>query len=162
MKILVICDVHNDIEKMMVFIEKLRDMDFDVIVFPGDITDYNLPKGFTRSNITKLIIEELKTLGKPMLLLPGNQDKEIIPILELVGVSLHGRGVIIENVGFYGFGGAKTPFGTSLEPDDKEIERGLIDAYEDVKDAKIKVQVTHEPPARTKVDKLYTGAHVGN
>ncbi len=162
MNILVISDIHNDVENIMNYTDKLMLFDFDVIVCPGDFTDYNLPKGFTRIDIAKLIIEELRSLKKPLLAVPGNQDKELIPLFEEEGISIHGRGKIINNIGFYGFGGAKTPFSTSLEPSDEEIMKGLERAYKDVESAKIKVQVTHVPPARTKVDVLYTGASGGS
>lgn len=162
MNILVVSDIHNDVENIMNYTDKLTLFDFDVIVCPGDFTDYNLPKGFSRIDIAKLIVEELKSLGKPLLVVPGNQDKDLIPFFEEEGISIHARGKIVNEVGFYGFGGAKTPFSTSLEPSEEEITAGLKKAYEDVKDAKIKVQVTHVPPARTKVDVLYTGASGGS
>src|SRR5438552_17632940 len=146
----------------MGFLDKLSRFSFDVIVCPGDITDYAVPKGFSRTDIAKIVLEELKTLKKPILLLPGNQDKEIISFLEKEGVSLHGRGVIINGVGFYGYGGAKTPFNTPLEPSEQELKTGLSKAYEQVKNSKSKVQVTHIPPARTKIDRIFSGAHVGS
>ena len=162
MNILVISDVHNDVETMMVYIDKLALLDFDVVVVPGDFTDVNVPKGFKQTDIGRLILEELNSLKKPILALPGNQDKELIPVFEEMGVTLHGVGKIIENVGFYGFGGAATPFGTSFEPTEREIKLGLENAYNMVKKSGQKIQVTHNPPARTKLDKIASGAHVGS
>jgi len=162
MNILVVSDIHNDIENILSYMDKIVMLDFDLVVCPGDFTDVTMPKGFTAVDIGKLIIEELSGLGKPILALPGNLDKEIIPLLESEKISLHGSGRIISGVGFYGFGGAKTPFSTSFEPEEGEIKTGLEQGFEKIKNAKIKVQVTHNPPARTKVDLLYTGAHVGS
>jgi hypothetical protein len=162
MNILVVSDIHNDVENVLSYIDKVGMIDFDLIVFPGDFTDASLPKGFTRTDIAKLIIEELGSLKKPILALPGNQDKEIVSLLEEEKISLHGNGRIINNAGFYGFGGAKTPFNTSLEPDENEIKAGLERGFEKVKNAEIKIQVTHAPPAGTRVDLLYTGAHAGS
>lgn len=162
MKILTIADIHNDVENLMIYIDKLNELDFDVIVFPGDVVDVTLPKGFTQIEVARLILEELRALNKPILALPGNQDKEVIDFLEKEGVSIHGSGRIIDDVGFYGFGGAKTPFGTSYEPGEKEIEDGLKKAYKEVESAKIKVQVTHNPPLNTKTDIIPSGAHVGS
>jgi Icc-related predicted phosphoesterase len=161
MEILIISDVHNDLENLMEYMDKIALFNFDVIVFPGDFSDVP-PKGFSSVDISRIIIEELKTFNKPILALPGNWDKDVISILEKEGISIHGHGKIIDDVGFYGFGGARTPFGTSFEPSEEEIEIGLEKAFEEVKDAKIKVQVTHAPPARTKLDVVYTGAHVGS
>ncbi len=161
MKILVIGDIHNDIENMIGYFEKLTDMKFDVVVAAGDFTDIGM-KGFSQKDIAKLILEEMKALGKPIVAVPGNLDNDIIPVLEAEDVSIHGKGKIVGGVGFYGVGGAKTPFGTSLELSEGEVELMLIKGFNDVKNAKIKIQVTHAPPARTRLDLIYTGAHIGS
>jgi len=161
MNVLVISDIHNDIENIMNYLDKISLLNFDVIVLPGDFTD--IPsKGFSTLDVGKIIIEELKGLKKSILAVPGNLDGDLIELLDKEKISIHGKGKIIDNVGFYGFGGAKTPFKTSLEPSEEEIKLGLEKAYNDVKSAKIKIQITHTPPARTAVDMLYTGTHVGS
>jgi Icc-related predicted phosphoesterase len=162
MKILVIGDIHNDVENIMNYIDKLALLEFDVIIAHGDFTDYNLPKGFTREDMAKLILEEIGSLNKPILTVPGNFDGDLIPLFEKEGIGIHGKGKIINNVGFYGFGGARTPFNSPFEPSEEEMKRGLEKAYSDVRNAKIKVQVTHMPPAGTKVDLIESGAHVGS
>jgi Icc-related predicted phosphoesterase len=162
MKILVISDIHNDVENLVSYLDKVDELEADVVVCPGDFTDSNLPKKFTRIEMAKLILEVLRSLGKPIVSVPGNQDKEIIPFLEKEGVSVHGVGKIVGGVGFYGFGGAKTPFGSPYEPDEDEIEDGLKKAYNDVKNIEVKVQVTHNPPSNTKLDMIPSGAHVGS
>lgn len=161
MDILVLADIHNDIENIMSYLDKVSQIHFDVIVCMGDFSDVGL-RGFTASDIVKIVIAELKAFKKPILAVPGNFDKEVLPVLEKEGVSIHGKGKIIDGVGFYGFGGAKTPFKTPLEPSEEELRTGLQKAYDEVKDAKVKVQVTHNPPARTAIDMVYTGAHVGS
>ena len=162
MKIIVVADMHNDVENAMPLLEKIRDIGVDIIICPGDFTDFVLPKKFTRVEMAKVILEELRSLGKPIVAVPGNQDKEIIALLEREGVSVHGIGKVIDGIGIYGFGGAKTPFSSAYEPDEKEVEAGLRSAYESVKDAKLKIQVTHNPPANTKIDMIPSGAHVGS
>jgi len=161
MNILVVSDIHNDIENIMTYLDNISKIDFDVIVCVGDFSDVGL-RGFSPSDITKLVISELKIFKKPVVAVPGNFDKEILPILEREGVNIHGKGKVINGVGFYGFGGAKTPFRTPLEPSEEEVRSGLQKAYDEIKDAKVKVQVTHNPPARTLIDMVYTGAHVGS
>ena len=94
--------------------------------------------------------------------IPGNFDKNLIPFFEKEDINLHGKGKIIGNIGFYGFGGARTPYGTPLEPDEKEIEIGLKKGFDAVKNCEFKIQVTHMPSIRTKLDVLYTGAHAGS
>jgi len=162
MKALVVGDIHNDVENIIAYCDKIAAMDFDVLIAMGDFIDYNLPKGFTAEDIGKLIIEELSVFKKPILAVPGNFDRDLLPLFEKLGINLHSKGVVIKDVGFYGFGGAKTPFKTSLEPDEKEVESGLEKAFGMLKKCDATVQITHNPPARTKVDALYTGAHVGS
>lgn len=162
MNILVIGDIHNDVENLMTLLDKVSSLDFDLVLCIGDVTDLGVPKGFSRVDIARLILEELKTFNKPILVVPGNMDRDIIPLIEEEGISLHGHGRVIENVGLYGFGGAKTPFGSPLEPTEEELKAGLERGYEEAKDGGLKVQVTHTPPARTKIDMLLSGGHVGS
>lgn len=158
---LILSDIHNDIENILVYSDKLREFDFDLIICPGDFTDIP-PRGFAAIDIGKIIIEQLKTFKKPILVIPGNWDKELLGYFEMEGINLHSKGKIVNNIGFYGFGGAKTPFNTPFEPTENEINAGLKEGYDKIKNTKIKVQITHNPPARTKIDMVYTGAHVGS
>ncbi len=163
MRILVIGDNHNDIENMLTFLDKLKGGGFDVVVYSGDFTDVNTPKGFTQYDIAKLIIEELKTLDRPIVAVPGNNDtRNIIDLIERDGISIHGRGKIIKDVGFYGYGGAKTPFNTNIEPSEAEVKTGLNKGWADIKDAKVKVQITHNPPFNSRLDMISVGTHVGS
>lgn len=162
MEILAIGCIHNDIENMFTLIDQMEKLQFDVIAFPGDYTDLNLPRGFTRVDVAKIIVSQLESLGKPVVTVPGSWDKEIIQYLDKKGISVHAKGKVVKGVGFYGFGGARTPFGTPFEPIEGEIELGLMKAYDEVRDEKIKVQLTHMPPAITGIDRIFSGAHVGS
>jgi len=163
MKIVALGDNHNDIEKMLFYVEKLSSINFDFIVYTGDFSDINTPKGFSQEDIATIIIRELKTLKKPIFAVPGNNDTiNIISILEKEGIGVHGKGKLFNNIGIYGFGGAKTPFRTSYEPTDEEIEKGLRNGLKDVKNANMKIQVTHTPPLNTRLDFLIGGVHVGS
>ncbi len=163
MNLLVIGDNHGDIENVINYIEKLESFNVDVVVYMGDFTDLNTPKGFTQKDITNILIEELKLLGKPILAIPGNNDiKDVLEILKKNGISLHGKGKIIGEYGFYGFGGAKTPFTTPFEPTEEELKNGLEKAYNQVLSAKYKIQITHNPPYNTGMDIIRAGVHVGS
>ena len=154
--------IHGDVENLMKFLDKIALLNIDILICPGDFTDFAIPKGFTRLDIGKVILEELKSLGKPVLSVPGSWDGELIDLLKKEKVSIHAEGKIIDGIGFYGYGGAKTPFNTPFEPSEGEIELGLEKSYGEIKKAEIKVQVTHAPPSKTKVDMIVTGAHVGS
>lgn len=124
MEIIVIGDIHNDVENIIALSDKIALLNFDVIVCPGDFTDVP-PRGFSREDIAMLIIQELKSFKKPLVAVPGNFDKEVIKILDEEDSNIHGKGKIIGDVGFYGYGGAKTPFNTPLEPNNEELQSGL-------------------------------------
>jgi hypothetical protein len=163
MNIVVVSDIHGDIENLFSYFDKIKELVFDVIVCPGDFTDANIPKGFTQEDVARLIIKELKLLKKPILAVPGNVDtKNMIKIFEDEGISIHGKGKIIGDFGFYGYGGAQTPFETNIEPTEEELKLGLKNSWNEVKNAKYKVQVTHNPPSGTRVDMIQSGLHVGS
>jgi len=161
MRILAIADIHNDVENMLQFLDRAKKTDFDIIVCPGDFTDV-APRGFSQKEIGTLLIEELKSTGKPIIAVPGNWDIDLVEYFEKDDISVHGKGKIVNDVGFYGFGGARTPFGTAYEPTEDEIERGIEKSYEDVKGADYRVLVVHNPPKNTKLDMITSGAHVGS
>jgi len=161
--IVIISDVHGDVENLLSYLDKIKEFKFDMIICPGDFTDVGVPKGFTQEDVARLIIKELKMLGKGFLCVPGNVDtRGVIDILENENVSIHGRGAKFKGFGFYGFGGAKTPFQTNIEPGEEELRLGLENGWKDVKDSKDKIQVTHSPPHGTKIDVIQGGLHVGS
>jgi hypothetical protein len=163
MNIVVISDMHGDVENLITYLDKIKEYKFDIIVCPGDFTDTNVPRGFTQEDIARLIIKELKMLKKPVLAVPGNVDpKNIVKILEEEKISIHGKGVGIGEYGFYGYGGAQTPFGTNIEPREEEIKTKLKDALNDVKNFRYKIQVTHNPPNGSRLDMIQSGLHVGS
>ncbi|MBU5689713.1 MAG: metallophosphoesterase [Candidatus Aenigmatarchaeota archaeon] len=163
MKLLVLSDNHNDVENMFTFIDILSGYDFDAIIYAGDFSDVNVPKGFKQEDVAKIIIEELRTFKKPIFAIPGNNDnKQVIELIEKENISIHGKGRIFNGIGFYGFGGAQTPFNTSYEPKEDEIKKGLERSFIDVMNASKKIQVTHSPPIDTKLDYINTGIHVGS
>lgn len=163
MDIVVVSDIHGDVENLLSYLDKIKELSFDVVVCPGDFTDVDVPKGFTQEEVAKLILKELKSLNKPLLCVPGNVDSRgVLGVLEGEGVSVHENGKVILGVGFYGYGGAKTPFETNIEPEENELKLGLSSGWKDVKDEKEKIQITHNPPFGTRIDVVQSGAHVGS
>lgn len=163
MKILAIADIHGDFEKLEE-VMGLANEDFDVIVCPGDFTDVGLcAQGFSREEMLELILEELKIYKKPVLVVPGNHDdKTLHRMLNNCVINLHGTGKVIDDVGFFGFGGAKTPFQTPFEPSEEEIAQGLANGWDVIKNSRTKIMVVHNPPKNTKLDQTVSGAHVGS
>jgi predicted phosphodiesterase len=78
MRIVSISCIHGDVENLMMFIDKAEVLEPDVVVCTGDFTDYFLPKGFGRIDLGETIIEELKAFKKPLIVVPGSWDKDLI------------------------------------------------------------------------------------
>jgi uncharacterized protein len=164
MKIAVIGCIHNEIERIPILLEKIMNYKPDLLLSVGDITNASFPKGFKPIDIGKIFLEETKEYFEKILIVPGTWDKDLIPFFQKQNVSLHENGKYfddIDDIGFYGFGGAQTPFNTPYEPSEKEIEEGLRKAFEKIKDKKIKIQATHAPPYNSTLD-LVGNKHVGS
>ncbi|MBI2085038.1 MAG: metallophosphoesterase [Candidatus Aenigmarchaeota archaeon] len=163
MNILVVADVHGDFESLSDVLQKIN-FGVDVVVCPGDFTDIGLSlMGFSREDMMHLVLDELLGLKRPVLAVPGNHDPpETHKILNDYGVNLHGTGRIIDGIGFFGFGGAKTPFATPFEPSEEETNTGLKKGFDLVAGTKHKIMITHNPAKNTKLDRVSTGAHVGS
>jgi uncharacterized protein len=80
-----------------------------------------------------------------------------------LGVSLDGRGSILDDVGIFGVSAApKSPLRTPYELDDNEIQRRIEAGFDDVKDCRRQVFCPHAPPIGTACDRLANGEHVGS
>jgi Icc-related predicted phosphoesterase len=84
-------------------------------------------------------------------------------LFDRLGVSLNGRGVRIDDVGF--FGASSAPFSqlhTPYEVSEEEILRRCREGYAEVRDCPVKVFVPHAPPYGTRIDIIHSGLHVGS
>lgn len=155
MKILAFTDIHSAYQKVQKIIESEK---FDILVIGGDITNVGT-LGEVRTNLSNW-----EKFARQLLAVVGNMD---LPqhdnlILEL-GYSINGRGIIIEDVGFFGCSAAPiSPLRTPYEINESRITEILQRGYEAVKDAKYKVLVSHSPPYGTKLDIIHSGIHVGS
>ncbi len=162
MKILVVADIHGEIGAVSKLVEKVKNTEFDMVICPGDFTDmFNIPEGYSQTDMAETVIQKLVSLGKPLLCIPGNQDPyEITELFEEYDVNLHAVTREIGGIHFIGFGGAATPFNTKFEPTEEEITDSLERSAKEV--GKRFLLVTHNPPAGTKLDKVESGEHVGS
>lgn len=150
MKLLSISDLHGEVRNIDGLLEA------DALVICGDITH------FGHGEEAKELLNSF-TNTKKMFAVPGNCDNfDINDALVDLDVDLHARGRIIENIGFFGLGGSNaTPFNTPQEYTEDELLDFTMKGYEQVKDAPLKVFVTHTPPIDTKLDDA-GGRHVGS
>jgi hypothetical protein len=79
------------------------------------------------------------------------------------GLTLDARGVTVGDVGFHGVsGGPLSPLHTPNELSEEEILRRAEQGWQQVREARTRVFVPHAPPSRTKLDRIWTGQHVGS
>lgn len=154
MKIAVLTDIHGDLSRLADASHLLKEADLTVIT--GDIT--------THGDMSELkqVVNSLKDCCREIVAIPGNMDGvESISRLKELGVNIHGESRLINGVQFLGSGGStQTPFGTPFELSEDEIVDTLHKIYDENQDKHI--VIVHNPPKKTKLDRVMMGAHVGS
>jgi Icc-related predicted phosphoesterase len=154
-KLLLFSDVHGDLDACRRLVDRAADV--DVVVGAGDFC-------VARRNLAAPI-ETLSAIDTPTVLVPGNAETEdeIAEQLSATGWAddvyvLHGDGVTIEGIPFYGLGGGipVTPFGPWSYDFTEEAARDLLaDCPEGA------VLVSHSPP-KNAVDRDSKGKSLGS
>lgn len=152
MKLLLFSDLHCDTQKARRLVELSRDV--DLVIGAGDLG--NLRRGLDRS------IGVLRAVDKPTVLVPGNSesDNELRDACRdwPSACVLHGTGVTIDGVDFFGIGGGipVTPFGSwSFDFTEEQAAELLADCPRDC------VLVSHSPP-KGAVDVSSQGISLGS
>jgi len=156
MKILAVGDIHGDYQKI---IKYLKNNQVDLIIITGDITQ------FGPAELGEEILNEICSFDVPVLAIPGNCDPQSIhsKIENSRAVNIHGRSLIIKDIGICGFGGSNpTPFNTPLEFEEVEIYDKASKLIKGIAEEKISLLITHAPPYNTKTDLLPSGEHAGS
>jgi Icc-related predicted phosphoesterase len=152
MKLLLFSDLHCDAAAAERLVAQA--VEADVLVGAGDFAQ-------TRRGI-QTTLEILQRVTQPAVLVPGNSESDA----ELRAACrqwpsahvLHGTGVTVQGVDFWGIGGGipPTPFGSwSFDLSEREAETLLADAPREC------VLVTHSPPQGS-VDLNRSGRHLGS
>jgi uncharacterized protein len=130
-------DIHRDLDQARRIADMARDA--DVVVGAGDFGSFHF-------GVAKLI-DMLVVIETPTVLVPGNNETEGA-LRDAVGgwraaTLLHGSGVEIDGVSFWGLGGGipTTPFPWSWDLSEEEAERALESCPES-----LDVMVLHSPP----------------
>jgi putative phosphoesterase len=153
MNILAISDIHGRINYEAKVLDTLTHA--DLVVICGDITNF----GGNKEAIE--VLNAIRGFNSNILAIPGNCDRlEVLDVLRLEKISLHGEMKEYRGVIFFGIGGSgHTPFNTPQEYSDYEIKE-ILKKYKR-KDG-IQVFVSHTPPINTRVDKTLMGLHAGS
>lgn len=152
MKLLLFSDLHTDIAAAKRLVEVARDV--DVVVGAGDFAN-------ARQNVFACI-SVLSAIKLPAVLVPGNNESYEELSAACVGWPsakvLHGAGVVVREVPFFGIGGGVpvTPFGNwSYDFSEAEAERMLRDCPSKA------VLVSHSPPKGV-ADRSSAGQSLGS
>jgi uncharacterized protein len=155
MKIFAISDIHNERSHFEAASELIASS--DLVVVSGDLTN----RGDRKS--AEEILSSIVKYNTSILAVHGNWDRlEVAALLEDRGYSLHGRGRVIQGIGFFGVGGSsETPFKTACEYSEDEIRDFMAAGYRDLSGAEKTVLVSHAPPRNIR-DKTFLGLHGGS
>jgi Icc-related predicted phosphoesterase len=156
MKIVSFGDVHMATRNLDRMGEVMRDC--DLVILSGDLTNFGGPDD------ARKVLADVRRACPKVLALSGNLDQpEVMPFLEAEGISLHGRGTVIEGVGIFGCGGSNiTPFHTPTEFTEDEIYAALCAGYEQVRGVRPLLMICHTPPFDTRCDRIVSGTPVGS
>ena len=143
LRILAASDVHGDSKTTRKLAEKAEKENVDLVVLCGDIT------GFVE---TKDIIAPFKRKNKKVLLIPGNHDSFATAdfLAEFYGMkNIHGYSIKLDNVGFFGAGGAIDLPGFPGETTEEDIYSNLKKAHKAIQGIERKIMVTHMHPSES-------------
>ena len=156
MNIIAFGDIHERVSRLNLISDEIARA--DAVIITGDLTQY----GGVRE--AREIIEELQGINPRIFAQAGNlDDPEVEGYLGGLGISIHGRGHRVGDVGIFGCGGGNpSPFNTPNELSEEEIGAAIKRGYDEVKEAPFKIMVPHAPPYNTKVDLTSSGLHVGS
>ncbi|TML73192.1 MAG: YfcE family phosphodiesterase [Actinobacteria bacterium] len=156
MRIAYVVDVHDRFDAVGEALEALGEV--DVLLVGGDLTNLGTADDAERA------IELWRPLAPQLFALAGNMDSPAIDerLVDL-GVSLDGRGVVVEGVGFAGVSAAPlSPLHTPYELPEEELRRRAESGLDAIRDAQVRVFCPRAPPRDTTCDLLRSGEHVGS
>ena len=155
MKILAVTDIHGEFLIVERMIEKETP---DLIIIGGDITTVGSVKD------VETAVDKFVKSTKRVFAIAGNMDlASHEEVLLQKQVSLNARGVMINDIGFFGVSASPiSPLNTPYEISEEEMYSRILKAYLEVESAGNKILVSHAPPYDTKLDRIHSGVHVGS
>lgn len=155
MKILHITDLHGNKQQLKSIISKTE---YDLLVFSGDITHFGhkaeIESVFNIINLQK----------QPILAVTGNCDyRECKDFLRSQDCLLENKIITIQGVQFIGLEGSlKCPGKTPNEFTEEYYEDYLNKLKKNLDRSSPIILISHQPPHKTKNDRVFMGIHVGS
>jgi len=130
----------------------------DVALLTGDLTNFGEPEDAWR------VVDAVRAHCPTVWAVTGNLDMLwVIDALRAGGVSLHGEGRRLGDIGIFGCGGSNiTPMDTPTELEEHELRDTLERGHATVADAPRRLMICHTPPYDTRLDRLMNGTPVGS
>ena len=134
----------------------LREADWAILT--GDLTHFGDPPDAFR------VVDAVRQFCPNVLAVTGNLDMPwVIDALRSDGISLHGEGRRLGDLGIFGCGGSNiTPMDTPTELEEDDLTALLERAHAAVADAPRRLMICHTPPYDTRLDRLVNGTPVGS
>jgi hypothetical protein len=155
MRIICITDLHGDPGSLDRILSDAGPA--DAVLLGGDITSFGTP------NAAEFLVRRAMQHGAQVLAVAGNCDSaEIDERLAGLGVSLFGRGVMLQGVGFYGVSAMPPWTSTMYELSEDEIAAALEAGRGQLPQRQREVILSHTPPRGTLLDRTRRGQHVGS
>jgi len=155
MRLICITDLHGRLESLRRILADAGHC--DVVLFGGDITSFGTPTDAAR------VIQVAQQSAPTVLAVAGNCDSAAIDAeLDRLGVGLHGRGLLCENVGIHGLS-AIPPWKRGMyQLPEAELEAAIRRGYAAIDGAGQRVLLAHVPPRGMKVDRTFFWVHAGS
>lgn len=130
----------------------------DLAILTGDLTNFGDPPDALR------VVDAVRRFCPQVLAVTGNLDMlSVIDAFRREGISLHGEGRRLGDLGIFGCGGSNiTPMDTPTELEEDELRETLDRGHAAIAGAPRRLMVCHTPPWDTRVDRLMNGRPVGS
>ena len=130
----------------------------DCAVLTGDLTHFGDPPDAFR------VVDAVRAHCPNVLAVTGNLDMPwVIDAFRERGISLHGEGRRLGDLGVFGCGGSNvTPMDTPTELEEPELADVLARAHAAVADAPRRLMICHTPPDDPRLDRVVNGTPVGS
>lgn len=161
----VIGDVHAHWRRLDFVLTRIAQARVDAVLLVGDLGSHDLAQVWRRSPerdarylaSVEEVLRRVRALGMPCAYVPGNHD---LPDLAIEG-NVDGRVITIGGARVAGIGGAGPGrFGFAYEWDEDEVAERALRLH--LTTNPCDVIVSHTPPARTALDTIHDGRHVGS
>jgi Icc-related predicted phosphoesterase len=149
-------DIHMAFRAIEHLAPTLREADYAILT--GDLTHFGDPPDAFR------VVNAVRAHCPHVLAVTGNLDMPwVIDAFRAEGISLHGEGRRLGDLGVFGCGGSNvTPMDTPTELEEEEIAAVLARGHAAVADAPRRLMICHTPPFDTRLDRLMNGRPVGS